>query len=587
MVWVSFGPCLASCDIENMLREVRLCKKKYRSNVEHMSVPSRRKTAYEEFTKEMCEAWAANPSRNPATGRAIDKNAVKRPNVYDRIAEACKKHGITVGSPRASPSQPGPSVPSKSTRIPKDVKKAIHGHRFPSSVVAWQNMRNSISNIFSKVEKFGFVSKYSYRVCEAFVRHYDNAVKYDLLPNDVRRSSMNTSYEKAKQVLKVKDVISDDIGGITAIKSLDESTWSMILGLLDHGTVPRNEDVNNLLQKAKRNRDAAEYKGDTFAMQEAETVLEKIESLIAISKEVELEKAEHANIGEDEHIPDSRLRSTPGSISRETDRSRKFSASYKRHSKLSAISPFEHASPSYLNNLDQKTRQQLLKELKQACTIMKDTITYDRFDRLNKKNLMLIVKLGKGEGNKHCFYVRNIFNAWKQAVKDNKPFVDPLNGVPVTMDEKDDIMQKMRFLKKDVKDPRDIAQQVPKVLKLVFTPKEFKDQDGIIHNFYEITLQTKHKYGKLVLIKMKLGYIPADIEPEDMGGSLNLSSAVLISHLHKLFENGRLLTLNSAPYQCCRVHLRKPMEYWLDPDGPKGISERRFVMMVEEVERYL
>lgn len=86
---------------------------------------------------------------------------------------------------------------------------------------------------------------------------------------------------------------------------------------------------------------------------------------------------------------------------------------------------------------------------------------------------------------------------------------------------------------------------------------------------------------------LDLGYIPADIEPEDMGGALNMSSAVLVNNIRSLFENGRLLVSNKVPYKCCRVHLSKPMKYWLDPDGPKGINSRRFAAMVQEIEQYM
>ncbi|NBX51665.1 hypothetical protein EBT25_17455, partial [bacterium] len=222
-----------------------------------------------------------------------------------------------------------------------------------------------------------------------------------------------------------------------------------------------------------------------------------------------------------------------------------------------------------------------------TCTEMRDTISYERFDRMNKKNLLLIVKLGEGQHNKRCYYVRNIYNAWKQAVADNKPFVDPLTRTPVTTNEKDDIMRKLQYLKKQAKDPREMVQKKPKTLRISFTLEDHADDDGVVITFYHVQVYTRQTFGTRVFMLMDLGYFPANIEPEDMGGALNMSSAVLANNIKTLFENGRLLASNVAPYTCCRVHLRKPVHYWFDPHGPKGISKHRFTMMIQEVEQFL
>ena len=44
---------------------------------------------------------------------------------------------------------------------------------------------------------------------------------------------------------------------------------------------------------------------------------------------------------------------------------------------------------------------------------------------------------------------------------------------------------------------------------------------------------------------------------------------------------------HAVPYKCCKMHLGKSIEYWLDPQDPTGISQERFKLMMDEVDQLL
>ena len=142
-----------------------------------------------------------------------------------------------------------------------------------------------------------------------------------------------------------------------------------------------------------------------------------------------------------------------------TERSR-----FRSHAKLSAMSP----AAAQLPPLTPKKRTAMLAELRAACTVMKDMISMQRFDRMNKKSLQLVVRLGPASpaGQQRCYYVKNIYQLWANAAKDNKPFRDPLTRDTVSPADKDQIMRKVRYVRPDAPDPRGHAQLRDKKLAL-------------------------------------------------------------------------------------------------------------------------
>jgi hypothetical protein len=74
-----------------------------------------------------------------------------------------------------------------------------------------------------------------------------------------------------------------------------------------------------------------------------------------------------------------------------------------------------------------------------------------------------------------------------------------------------------------------------------------------------------------------LSYIPADIE--DVNGDTNISSAALIGKYAELFDQGKILASNFAPFSCCRIH-NKSLEYW---DVSREEKLRKFAHMADEL----
>jgi hypothetical protein len=287
-----------------------------------------------------------------------------------------------------------------------------------------------------------------------------------------------------------------------------------------------------------------------------------------------------------------------------TERSR-----FRSHAKLSAMSP----AAAQLPPLTPKKRTAMLAELRAACTVMKDMISMQRFDRMNKKSLQLVVRLGPASpaGQQRCYYVKNIYQLWANAAKDNKPFRDPLTRDTVSPADKDQIMRKVRYVRPDAPDPRGHAQLRDKKLALSIHQINFNYADivsqeyqtrtppptaaaataansGVV-GFYNITV--RRPVGRQTYIIVDLGFIPSDIELADVGGDANLTSSAVIGNIQALFESGRLMISNVIPYRCCRIHMGKDVKYWVQKtsDSPiaRSVNMRRWKMMATEVYDHL
>ena len=280
-----------------------------------------------------------------------------------------------------------------------------------------------------------------------------------------------------------------------------------------------------------------------------------------------------------------------------TDRSR-----FRSHAKLSAMSPGPGPSPSPAP-MTPKKRTAMLAELREACAVMKDMISMQRFDRMNKKALQLVVRLGpKRAGQQRCYYVKNVYQLWANAAKEKMPLKDPLTRAPVSEADKNDIMSKVRRLRPDAPDPRDYAAPRDKKLRLGIhqinfnyldiISEQYRDRTpppttatGGVVGFYNIVV--RRSVGKTSYLIVDLGFVPSDIELADVGGDANLTSSAVIGNIQSLFDSGRLMLSNVIPYRCCRIHMGKPMKYWVQKtsDSPiaRSINMRRWKMMATEV----
>jgi hypothetical protein len=264
-----------------------------------------------------------------------------------------------------------------------------------------------------------------------------------------------------------------------------------------------------------------------------------------------------------------------------TDRSK-----FRSHEKLSKMSSF---SPSVknllgdkLSELPNKKRTDILRELKEVCNEMKDSITQKRFDRMSKKNLQLVITLGSGK-NKRCYFVKNIYKVWEKMAKDDLVFKDPETRYKPTEEEKADIMKKIRYI--DPKAPNPDLQGIKKDPKLNLEFVIFYHLDGANFDYIRVTRKYSrtHRY---IFADLDLGYIPNNIEIEDVGAA-NYTSAAVKASLMDLFDKGRLLTNNFIPIRCCKIHLRKNINYWTEPieghEYKQGVNITRFKKMADEI----
>lgn len=242
-------------------------------------------------------------------------------------------------------------------------------------------------------------------------------------------------------------------------------------------------------------------------------------------------------------------------------------SNFNRHTLLSKMKPLSRES---LEAFPEKTRVQLLKELKAQCHYMKDTLTDKRFDRMSKKNLHLVVQIGP-PGKKRCYYVRNIYKYWEELAKDNKKFREPETRTGITDEEKADIMNKVRYIKKNAVDPELNKIKKDPHVQLIIEP----DATG---NYY--TFHVKRNIGSLVYTLYDLGVLPAHINlTQGENGAAYYSSEATVANVLEAFDKGRILINNFIPYSCCKVHFKK-QTYWT---GDQAEINRKFKLFADEV----
>ena len=242
--------------------------------------------------------------------------------------------------------------------------------------------------------------------------------------------------------------------------------------------------------------------------------------------------------------------------------------SFRHHSILSRIEPLSRES---LERFPEKTRVQLLKDLKASCNLMKDAITGKRFDRMSKKNLHLIVEIGPPK-HKRCYYVRNIYKYWETLAKTNETFKEPETRRVITDDEKDDIMKKIKYIKKDAVNPANInsVRKDPKARLVVSLDPT--------HQYY--TFNIYRDVGTTVYVLYDLGVIPVDIDLTSVGdGAAYYSSEATVANLIEAFNKGRVMTSNFIPYKCCKIQFKK-QTYWT---GDEAEIHRKFKLFADEV----
>ena len=315
-------------------------------------------------------------------------------------------------------------------------------------------------------------------------------------------------------------------------------------------------------------------------------VNEVMHQLAEVIQDLEAERQESRN-GE---IGDSPDRSPPASISPDTPdgHERKYAASFRRHAKLSVLSPLPAAAERF-TPLPNGNRQSLLHDLRASCRAMKDYISHETFGKMRKKALQLVVKISPDAHGKHsCYASRNVYRHWSMKHAQSAAVRDPMTQKLLTDTDFDAILKKVRFLNPKAKDPRLANTRGYKRLQLQIQEVHERFSNGRTCAFYHLLLT--FPLGVFTMTIQDLGYVPAAMEPEHFTGdnrAVNYSSAVLVLHLRELFESKRLLTQDFVPYRCCKMNLGKTVDYWHDPNDPTGISQHRFKSMLNEVERLM
>jgi hypothetical protein len=209
-----------------------------------------------------------------------------------------------------------------------------------------------------------------------------------------------------------------------------------------------------------------------------------------------------------------------------------------------------------------KTRKEILEDLERMCIEMRDVISYDDFEDMKKKQLRLVVAIGpkNKEGQQRCYYVKNIYQHVKEAIKAKKLPKDPVSKTLITHNEIENvIMPKMRYLNPKLKTPGAIKRS--KYPNLVLDIREVRAVRSGLH-YYEVGLH--RVIGKRVAWKRLFGYIPTYIETE----STDVNSATVIAKVRELFDSGRLLNEHMHP----RVHLNKSIAYWEEGDEVRKLN---------------
>ena len=236
---------------------------------------------------------------------------------------------------------------------------------------------------------------------------------------------------------------------------------------------------------------------------------------------------------------------------------------FRHHELMSQMTPLDRES---LEPLSDKTRVQLLEELKMLCNEMKDSITGKRFDRMSKKNLHLIVQLGPSN-KKRCYYVRNIYKYWESIAESNIAFRDPETRIAVNDEEKQDIMKKIQYLKKDALNPEKKTRSKDPKLELVINIDS-------TNTFY--TFNVKRKIGTLIYTIYNLGVLPAHIDLHSENAYY--TSEATVANIKEAFDKGRIMTSNFIPYTCCRMHFKK-QPYW---EGTDEEIKHKFKLFADE-----
>ena len=218
--------------------------------------------------------------------------------------------------------------------------------------------------------------------------------------------------------------------------------------------------------------------------------------------------------------------------------------------------------------LPKNTRAELLTEIENTCKEVIDVFTQNEFKDAKKKQLQLVVKVGAPvHGKQNCYLVTGLYNHILSAVKDKLPIRDPLNKAhTLTAAEIEEVETKIKYLDPEAPPLKRREQKKYPNIYLIFNP--YTGPDG--YNYYAIW--EERKIGIHVQWTKFVGYLP-DIDTE----AADINTGTIIVRLQKLVEEGKLYDERLHR----RAHINKSMEYW-DLDHPNE-TRRKLRLMSNEL----
>lgn len=589
-------------------------------------------TIIDENTVEIthCEALIANPRRNPITGRAINPWAAN--GVFDKFQKVCmEKHQINITpartprSSRSSGSSGSPRAPARTPAVPahtRVTRSMVTPSLSEAQTVAMkmkaiyreiERIQRSISeygNVINRYEAEGYQVLFSSeteipvdmldmeelkRFKASFEKFLESSKKWDSVLDshknyiDQLKLNVESSLAFINQQLSKKPIYgrpkdlqskSRECAREFILKGSSRELVLMYSTILENAKT-LHQYFKNIYQQARK---AGNYLHPkiTINIINLDDAIEIASDVKMIDETISLENQQPGELSdssnESDTISSGKLGST-SSVNSEKSKYRKLRRDVNMSGSKADLSP-----------LPNKSYKELLRGLKETCIHMHDLISLKEFRKMPKKQLKLIVRLGE-TGKQRCYYVRNLYNKWRTDAASKKQFTDALRN-PITSLEQEEIMKKVRYIDPKARDLRDKNDKAfMKHVELVFVPSNHKPMipapDGTMteapfsYSLMNIVFRVKTK-GYSGSFQLPNSTIPAEVEVEETK-STDLTSAVLMYKLTKLFKRGLILIENKFPLQCCKIHLNKPADYWFDPESPSGIDLEKFKKMMDEV----
>lgn len=217
---------------------------------------------------------------------------------------------------------------------------------------------------------------------------------------------------------------------------------------------------------------------------------------------------------------------------------------------------------------------QLLKECEAETPVLKESIS-----GMDLQSLKTLRKLsGK------CFTLEELFKVVKDAQEKNKVARDPLTRQVWSKQVQDEIIKQYKLLvdsKAIIKPP--VVPFDEKEVQLIMQPIQVTVPGGahgvpVSRPFWRLAIAIPSLNHQI-----ELGYVPEYDNPQDVSHS----TSVLLSSLRKLWDKRRLLITHSPneDITCCTVPLRKPVQYWIRPDG--SLNGDRLKDLIQEIQDHL